>query len=188
MFDQSGARPAFAKFQLTCAMYSVKGIAILDGEGQRIASKYFAPDLQLVRDQKNLEKRLRDKTTRQASEVLVVDNLLVLYKPAGDTHVFLIGSQDENELLLLSALNALCDALAIVLHGQVDRRSMQDSLDTVLLVIDELVDEGIVLETDPGLIAQRASMKNADSDSGLSEQTISQALHTARDQIVKALR
>lgn len=51
---------------------------------------------------------------------------------------------------------------------------MLENLDYVLLAVDELVDNGILLESDPAVVASRVSMKGADSDIPLSEQTISQ--------------
>jgi len=64
---------------------------------------------------------------------------------------------------------------------------MLENLDFVLLALDELVDNGIILESDPMVIAQRVAMKGADSDLPLSEQTISQALQSAKEQIAKSL-
>jgi hypothetical protein len=59
-------------------------------------------------------------------------------------------------------------------------------MDYVLLALDELVDGGILLESDSQLIAQRASLKQAgDSELPIAEQTLSQALQTAKKQFAK---
>jgi hypothetical protein len=65
---------------------------------------------------------------------------------------------------------------------------MLENLDAVLLTIDELVDDGIILESDSSLVALRATMRNVEGEPSLPEQTITQALHVAREQIIKALR
>ena len=48
-----------------------------------------------------------------------------------------------------------------VLNGynrqSVDRRTIIESYDLVSLAIDEIVDDGIILETDPTIIVQRVS-------------------------------
>lgn len=43
-------------------------------------------------------------------------------------------------------------------RGQVDRRSLLDNLDLLMLTVDELVDGGIILETDSSAIVARVLM------------------------------
>ena len=62
-----------------------------------------------------------------------------------------------------------------------------ENLDLVLLVLDELVDGGVILETDPGVIANRVSMRGADSETPLTEQSFAQAIASAREQISRNL-
>lgn len=45
----------------------------------------------------------------------------------------------------------------------------------------------IVLETDPNVLEGRVSLRGSDTDVPFAEQTISQALKTAREQITKSL-
>ncbi len=45
----------------------------------------------------------------------------------------------------------------------------------------------VIFEADPSVIAGRVAMKGADNDVPLSEQTISQALQTAKEQIARSL-
>jgi hypothetical protein len=47
----------------------------------------------------------------------MLDNATALYRSSGDAHIFVVGSNDENELLLLSVLNTLYDALQTALRG-----------------------------------------------------------------------
>ena len=66
---------------------------------------------------------------------------------------------------------------------------MLDKLDTVLLALDELVDGGVILETDANVIANRVSMRGVEGEQAtpLAEQTLSQALATAKEQITRNL-
>lgn len=177
------------KLSQVSPMYVVRAIIILDSEGSRIAAKYFAnSDCPTGKEQQAFEKKLALKTLKAPSEVVMLDNATALYRSTGDSHIFVVGGNDENELLLLSVLNTLYDALQTALRGQVDKRTMLENLDAVLLVIDELVDDGIVLESDSSMIALRATMRNVEGEPSLPEQTLTQALHVAREQIIKALR
>ncbi|CAN0483164.1 unnamed protein product, partial [Discosporangium mesarthrocarpum] len=73
-----------------------------------------------------------------------------------------VGSADENELILTAVLDALYEALTVLLRGQVDRRTMLENLAQVLLTMDELVDAGRILEIDPSAISNRVMMRGAD--------------------------
>jgi len=45
----------------------------------------------------------------------------------------------------------------------------------------------MILETDPATIASRVSMRGADSDVPLAQQTLSQAFASAREQLTNSL-
>lgn len=169
-------------------LYTIKAVIILDSEGQRIAAKYATfSDLLKPKDQISFEKKLTLKAAKSPNEVMLIDDAMVLYRALGDVHVFIVGGIEENELLLLNVLNVFCDSLQIVLGEDVSKQVAMDSLDSVLLLIDELVDDGIILETDPNLIAERATMRNS-AEPSIPEQTLTQAFMLAKDQLIKALR
>ena len=169
-------------------LYTIKAVIVLDSEGQRIATKYATfSELLKPKDQLAFEKKLAIKASKSPNEVMLIDDAMVLYKALGDVHVFVVGDIEENELLLLNVLNVFCDSLQIVLGDDVSKQAAMDSLDYVFLLIDELVDDGIILETDPNLIAERATMRNS-AEPSIPEQTLTQAFMLAKDQLIKALR
>ena len=77
-------------------------------------------------------------------------------------------------------------------RGQVSKKTLVENLDLLLLSIDEIVDEGLILETDSTVVVSRVCMVGGGADGGkdvpLSEQTFTQALQTARDQLVRSFR
>jgi len=163
---------------------------VLESEsGARLVGKYYSGEPVFVtkKAQDAFEARLQSKSKQQPlAEIMLLDEFTVLYKPAGDCVVFIVGNKEENELLLLLVLNAFRDALDLLLKGQVDKRSMLENLDYVLLTIDELVDGGIVLETEVDEIVQRVSLKAAQDETPLTEQTISQAVDSVKDTLIKS--
>eukprot|EP01118_Nematostelium_gracile_P019235 TRINITY_DN884_c0_g1_i1.p1 TRINITY_DN884_c0_g1~~TRINITY_DN884_c0_g1_i1.p1 ORF type:complete len:190 (+),score=59.75 TRINITY_DN884_c0_g1_i1:112-681(+) len=185
------------------SLYTVKSILILGPEGERVVSKYYSDEYPTTKEQLAFEKSLYAKTSKINTEIAMWENLNVVYRWGNDVIFYVIGSSQENELLLTSVLNALYDALGKLFSTSninqmgegsatsgpqpIDRRSLLENLDYVLLALDELIDNGIILEADPIVIAQRVSMKGADSDIPLSEQTISQALQSAKEQIARSL-
>ena len=68
-----------------------------------------------------------------------------------------------------------------------DKQSALENLDLVLLAIDELIDGGLILETDPATIVSRVAMTDEGMEHSLTEQTITQALATAREQLSRNL-
>jgi hypothetical protein len=90
---------------------------------------------------------------------------------------------------LIFTLNILFILLLLTFpfSNQFDKRTLLENIDYVLLTLDELIDGGIILESEPAIIASRVAMKGDDQDIPLSEQTISQAIENAV-QLVRTLK
>ncbi|TNY24781.1 coatomer protein [Rhodotorula diobovata] len=181
----------------------VTAIILIDNDSNRLLAKYYHPSHQdpkaapssppknpfpTLKDQRAFEASIWEKTRRQQTDILVVDNLCVLYKHSLDLSFFLVAPLAENELMLHATLSAFYDAVAMLLRHQVEKRSILENLDLVVLALDETIDNGIVLETDPVAIASRVSRPKPDaavnlSDIQLNEQSIMQAFTTVRDKI-----
>ncbi|KAM0342761.1 hypothetical protein ACHAPU_009253 [Fusarium lateritium] len=154
------------------SLFTVQAILILSTEdGSRIFAKYFqsphsAPNAPAsaftnpyhdVKSQKAFEKGLIEKTAKQTGDIILYDNRIVLYKMESDVMMYVVGSVDENEILLYNTILALRDSLHLLFKQSVDKRTIVENYDLVSLAIDEIVDDGIILETDPTIIVQRVS-------------------------------
>ena len=87
--------------------------------------------------------------TTQASEIIMLDGLTILYKSSVDLFFYVMGSSYENELLLMSALDVLFDSLNIILKKEFEKKALMEHLDMVMMAVDEICDQGILLEHDP---------------------------------------
>ena len=58
--------------------------------------------------------------------------------------MYVVGTQTENELVLVNVLSAMHESLSSLLRSPVDKRSMLDNFDTLLIAIDEMIDAGMV--------------------------------------------
>ncbi|GJN68411.1 coatomer complex, zeta subunit [Purpureocillium lilacinum] len=155
-------------------LFSVQAVLILSTEdGSRIFAKYYSPPHSTasaaggassssnpypdLKAQKAFEKGLIDKTAKQTGDIILYDNRIVLYKLESDVMIYVVGSLDENEILLYNTVLALRDSLHLLFKQSVDKRTIIENYDLVSLAIDEVVDDGIILETDPTIIVQRVS-------------------------------
>lgn len=172
------------------SLSAVTAVLILNAEdGSRLLAKYYAPPHHAgsaqaqplpypdVKAQKAFEKGLLEKTTKQSADIILYDNRIVLYKNESDVMMYVVGGTEENELMLYNVVLALRDSLHLIFKQSVDKRTVLENYDLVCLALDEIVDDGIILETDPTIIMQRisrapaqdvAQLKNID----LSEQGI----------------
>lgn len=154
----------------------------MDNDGDRILAKYYDDTFASIKEQREFEKNLYNKTSRQNAEIIMLDGLTVVYRSNVDLYFYIMGSSHENELILASVLNALYDAVSQMLKKNVEKRFLMDHLDAVYLAIDELVDGGVILEADSNNIVQRVAMK-MEVEVPLSEQTVAQVIQTAKDQL-----
>lgn len=156
------------------SLFAVNAIIILStDDGARIFAKYYSSPHQGsahghtqapqstpyadVKSQKTFEKGLLEKTAKQTSDIILYDNRVVLYKMESDVMMYVVGGLDENEIMLYNVILALRDSLHLLFKQSVDKRTIVENYDLVSLAIDEIVDDGIILETDPTIIMQRVS-------------------------------
>ena len=92
-------------------------------------------------------------------------------------------------------LDVIYDTLDTVLKGQLDKRTMLEHLELILLTIDETLDNGQIMELDSEAVSSRVMMRHSEGGSSNSSQgnnsigdiTISQGLGILRDQLLKSV-
>lgn len=118
-------------------------MCVLDNDGNRILAKYYDKAIfPTIKEQKAYEKNLFNKTHRANAEIIMLDGLTVVYKSNVDLFFYVMGSTQENELILLSVLNCLFDSISLILKKNVEKRALLDNLDIVMLAFDEICHEG----------------------------------------------
>ena len=74
-----------------------------------------------------------------AAEVILLGDEVIVFKSGSDCKFYASGAAEENELVLLSVLEAIYDSVNNLMKGHVDKRTMLDNLELILLTIDETV-------------------------------------------------
>jgi hypothetical protein len=88
---------------------------------------------------------------------MMVDSHIAVYRNNVDLFFYIVGSADENELILANILNLFYDSISIILkyvnclnlnkvsfiyRNQVEKRVLMDHLESILLALDETIDYG----------------------------------------------
>lgn len=164
------------------SLYTVKAIIILDNDGERLFGKYYdAARFPSVREQRVFEKSVFAKTSKADSEIALLDGLTVVYKGNVDLFFYVVGDAGENELMLTSVLACLYDSCSTLLRKNVERRALLRHIDSVFLIVDEMIDGGVIMQIDSAVVLDQIVMRG--DDLPLAEQSISQVLQSAKSQI-----
>ena len=60
-----------------------------------------------------------------------------------------IHAGQENELLLMAVLDCLFNTVSGILRKNVDKKSLCDNMEVIMLAMDEMIDNGMIMESDP---------------------------------------
>jgi len=143
-----------------------------------------------LQKQLNFEHLIFSKSTlspQQELDVLVLENSLVVYRCASDFQIYVIGPSCENEVIIATVLQGIYGAISLLTNGILEKQVLLEHFDVCMLAIDELVDEGLILEIDSDSIYQRVCMHESTSDLGGMENPLTQVLASAREQISRNL-
>ena len=187
---RSGAAQMAALPGMESLVPNVQAILLLDGDGRRIVAKYYRGARQW--DSAAFEAKLFKKTKNAAvargeSDVILIDKSVAVFRCGPDARAYVVGSSDENELILNMVLDGLVDALTALLGGMFDARTCFENLETAMLCVDEVVDGGAILETDANAVANRVQMRGVEGGQPITDMTASQAISTITDQIFKTM-
>ena len=168
----------------------IKGVVVLDNEGKRIIAKYYnvPRGLETNTQQKSFERQLFIKSNKQGSatgaasagtgqskplnmyenDIMTVENYVAIFRCYVDMTIYILGDKDDNELILASVLDTVHECFDKVFKHSIERKSLINNMTAVILVIDELIDQGILMATDSQTILKRINIKVGHSSSGLS--------------------
>lgn len=148
--------------------------------------------------QSEVEMSLYTKTVRTnargEAEIIMLDDAVAVYRFVGDLMFFVLGDVDENEIILSDVLTGFCDSITLLLRNAVEKKTVLENLDLVLLAMDEISEGGLLLETDPAVIATRVTMRagddTGDSPMGMDNpglQSLSAAFGNVKEQLARSL-
>ncbi|CAI5755596.1 unnamed protein product [Candida verbasci] len=154
---------------LNLSLYTISSVLILDNEGKRLFAKYYKPTLpetnntfsssQFDTKEKQLkfESTLFSKINKINQDILIFENNLICYKQVNDIIIIFISPLSENESLVYSTLSNFNEALLILFDNSIDKLTLLEKYDLLCLCLDEIIDDGIIIEYDPATIVSRVT-------------------------------
>ena len=181
---------------------------VLDGDGNRLAGKYYGEFLKTGTADKSaeelrvqFEKQVHQKISAVAprpdtAEIVSCQGKTVVVCGTTDIRIVHVGPAAESELVLAHLCEGMFDALAQLMGGSADRAMVLDNLELVFLLIDEHCDGGIIMEVDGHKLAGAVLLRDEEaSESGggavmppaAADMTLGQAFRQAREQLMAGM-
>lgn len=136
---------AFTRHNPFMNIQNINCIAILDKAGNVLLKREYKPTNISI---------IFSKLKSENNDLSIVGEDLVVYKNLQDVFLFISSDIETNEIFLYKALDAFYVALLKVLHSFPDKNSIFSKYDMIVLLVDNFVYEGILMEDDGEKLAE----------------------------------
>lgn len=155
---------------------SIKAIILLDIDGKYILGRSY--DDEIISD--NLKRNLFTKTKGQKikDEIVALNDMLIIHKFVTDFHLYVIGKKNENPMILDSVSSCILDVIKMLAPKNVESSVLDQNKAQLIIAIDEICDDGTILETDPDIVHQRVCLRDESM-----EPSMARKLQSATDYI-----
>ena len=93
------------------------------------------------------------------NDIMTVDNYVAIFRCYSDMTMFIIGHSEDNELILGQVLDCMHECFDRIFRKGIERRALIENMSAVILIVDELLDQGIVMHLDPATVLARINTK-----------------------------
>jgi hypothetical protein len=129
----------------------IKFIIILDNSGKIIYSKYYID--KSIEKQREFEKQLCFQVKNlniipDELDVFSIEDFNIFVKMIGEVTYFIGIDEEDNECLGYNFCRIFENCLSTLLHDNFERSKIFNNLEKIMLLIDELVCNGIIINTD----------------------------------------
>ena len=86
------------------------------------------------------------------NDIMNVEDYVAVFRCYVDMTIYVIGDgKNDNELILASVLDTIHECFDTVFKHNIERKSLINNMTGVILVIDELIDQGIIMQLEPAV-------------------------------------
>ena len=94
------------------------------------------------------------------NDIMNIDDYVAIFRCYTDMTIYVLGDgKYDNELILAQVLDTIHECFDTVFKHNIERKSLINNMTGVILVIDELIDQGIIMTLDHTVILQRITSK-----------------------------
>ena len=87
------------------------------------------------------------------NDIMNVEDYVAVFRCYTDMTIYVLGdAKSDNELVLASILDTIHECFDTVFKRSIERKSLINNMTGVILVIDELIDQGIIMQLDSNII------------------------------------
>jgi len=182
----------------------ILALLVLDSDGQRLAVKYTSlakkelwvgSKAQLAFEKKIISKLPKPSAARSEVDVAVIDEYTILFQACNDVVVCAVASPTENELVVMQLVEGIFATMSSITQGSsflssgLTKQLVLDGLADVLFILDEVMDDGIIMETDEDKITARVKMidETEAAGSAQAEQMFQKATQSAKSKLISSL-
>ena len=136
--------------QISCL---IKFVLLLDNNGKTIYSRYYNCGLDDPKTQKEFERRLCMTTqnvnvAKDEIDIFSINTFNVICKIGGEIALFIGINENENECLASNFFVIFENVLSTLLNDKFTKENVMSNFDKVIVLIDEMINEGVVMNTD----------------------------------------
>ena len=88
-----------------------------------------------------------------------IEAYVSVFRVYSDMSFYVLGNREENELCLSMVLDTINNCFNAVFKQVIERRNLIQNMTAVILIIDEVIDNGVVLQLDDSEVLQRIKQK-----------------------------
>ena len=97
------------------------------------------------------------------NDIMNVDDYVAIFRCYTDMTIYVLGDgRHDNEMILASVLDTIHKCFDSIFKHNIERKSLINNMTGVILVIDELIDQGIIMQLDSNIILKRIGSRGGD--------------------------
>ena len=138
----------------------IKFIIILDNSGKIIYSKYYID--KNIEKQREFERQLCFQVKNlniipDELDIFSFEDFNIFVKMIGEVTYFIGINEEDNECLGYNFCKLFENCLASITNDNFERPKIFDSLEKIIVMIDEMLDNGLIVNSDPDSLSKLIS-------------------------------
>ncbi|KAK1350887.1 hypothetical protein CWI38_2142p0010 [Hamiltosporidium tvaerminnensis] len=142
------------------SVYDVQSITVLDEDGNIIIERNYS------RTQCDVN-TIYKKIISEKSDITIIEDMLVIYKIVNNIIIFICLDSEKNDIFAEKLLDVFYNSLNYIISGSVNKESIVSKYDLVLVLLNNFIDEGMVIETETDVLTSKIESRSFEELEGM---------------------